>query len=104
MIQFVYTKSNTHSKGGETMKKEKVVVKYKLEGFIDVEVPEDILDIEESVLNYVRRHIGKTVTRKELLDNLELNYHGTEGKDLDYLVDIEFISRNYPPKMLYKKK
>ena len=86
------------------MKKEKVVVKYKLEGFIDVEVPEDILDIEESVLNYVRRHIGKTVTRKELLDNLEINYHGTEGEDLDYLVDIEFISGNYPPKMLYKKK
>lgn len=91
-------------KGGESMKKEKVVVKYKLEGFLDVEVPEDILDIEESVLNYVRRHIGKTVTRKELLNNLELNYHGTEGEDLDYLVDIEFISRNYPPKMLYKKK
>lgn len=104
MIQFVYTKSNAHLKGGEVMKKQKVVVKYKLEGFLDVEVPEDILDIEESVLNYVRRHIGKTVTRKELLNNLEINYHGTEGEDLDYLVDIEFISRNYPPKMLYKKK
>lgn len=89
------------------MKKEKVVVKYKLEGFLDVEIPEgilDILDTEDSVLNYVRRHIGKTVTRKELLDNLELNYHGTEGEDLDYLVDIEFVSINYPPKMIYKKK
>ena len=47
MIQFGYTKCNTYLKGGETMKKEKVVVKYKLEGFLDVEVPEDILDIEE---------------------------------------------------------